>query len=295
MTLEDEIAAALGRPPSPDALEPSGGVAFELLTVGASRAAVVSFDRPAKLNALAKASWSRLSEIFTDLAGDRDLHAVVLRGSGGRAFSAGADIAEFPEERLSAERAGEYNALVSRAIESVRAVPAPVIAMVDGLAVGGGCEIALTADICIAGASARFGIPIGRLGVILGPAELRSAIEVLGPRGLMHLAFSGSLLSAERALQLGIVHEVVPDETLAGRTGELVLTIASGSSPAIRATKHLARLTDAARFDPADARFRLLEAEVYAGDELRNRVAAFPARGADRPVHGSGAREGKDA
>ena len=97
-----------------------------------------------------------------------DLRVVIVRGAGDRAFGAGADISEFPEQRLDVEAALCYNASIAAAISAVQSIPVPVVAMIGGLAVGGGCELAAACDVRIASSDSRFGIPIGRLGVTLG-------------------------------------------------------------------------------------------------------------------------------
>src|SRR5207237_1117856 len=122
---------------------------------------------PETIHVLGIASRGRLTESFDGIGGERDLRTVVVLGAGERAFSAGANIEEFPELRTSAETAHVYNDAISRALEAVMSFPLPTVAMIRGLAVGGGCELASACDLRVAAADARFGVPIGRLGVTL--------------------------------------------------------------------------------------------------------------------------------
>ena len=127
--------------------------------------ATVVLNRPEKLNAMSVAMNRRLREIMEACDADLDLRCVVLRGAGGRAFCVGADIAEFEAMRSSAAKAREYARLSNPAFQSVRACRHPVVALIQGLCVGGGFGLAALADIKICGESSRFGVPIKRLGL----------------------------------------------------------------------------------------------------------------------------------
>jgi len=244
--------------------------------------AVVTLSRPASHNALGFRSWLRLAEVFEELAADRALRAVVVRGAGERAFSAGANIEEFPELRTSAGTALDYNRAISAALEGVMAFELPVVAMVRGLAVGGGCELAAACDLRIAAADARFGIPIGRLGVTLGPAEARALMRLIGPARLKDLVFTGRLVDASEALAMGLVDRVVPVEELPAATAEIVSAIVSSAPTTIRATKLVAELSGRP-LSPHDAdRLARLTIEAYDGADLKEGVAAFLERRAPR-------------
>ena len=237
--------------------------------------AVVTLARPEAHNALSLAAWRRLARVFADLAATAALRAVVVRGAGPRAFGAGADIAEFPAVRTTAAAALDYNEAVAAALRVIGATPVPVIAMVRGLAVGGGCELAAACDVRIAAADARFGVPIGRLGVTLGHAEADALARLIGPAGLKYLLFSGRLLSADEALRLGLVQRVVPPTDLVTETADLVEAIRSASAVTMRAAKAVADMCGR----PLDARdterLTRLTVEAYDGDDLKEGVAAF--------------------
>lgn len=271
-----------------------GMIGLEMAGLGPGRAAaVVTLSRPAQHNALSLAGWLRLREVFSNLAGERTLRAVVIRGAGDRAFSAGADISEFPDKRLTPEDADTYNTAIAAALRAVQDLPVPVIAMVDGLAVGGGCELAAACDIRIASRESRFGIPIGRLGVTLGLTETRAVAAAMGRANLMYLVASGRLLDAAQAASAGFVQRVVDRDSLRAEVLSLVENIAASSEVTIRATKVTAALsTDPATGDDHPA-LRAFHEQAYGGPDLKEGVAAFlagrpPEFTAERTVgHGS--------
>jgi enoyl-CoA hydratase len=253
-----------------------GMIGLELAHVGTNRtAAVVTLSRPAQHNALSLAGWVRLGEVFTGLAEQTSLRAVVVRGAGSRAFSAGADISEFPDKRLTPGDAAAYNAAIAAALHAAQAVPVPVIAMVDGLAVGGGCELAAACDIRIASTRSRFGIPIGRLGVILGLTETRAVAGALGRANLMYLVASGKLVDAAQAAAMGFVQQVVPPQSLHEEVRSLVENIAASSEVTIRATKVTAALSGDPGISEDHATLRALHEQAYGGADLKEGVAAF--------------------
>jgi enoyl-CoA hydratase len=244
--------------------------------------AVVTLSRPEVLNALGLESWDRLCGLFGELGSDATLRAVVVRGAGGRAFSAGADISEFPERRLTAATALEYNRSIARALDLVMACPAPVVAMVGGLAVGGGCELAAACDVRVCSDDSRFGIPIGRLGVTLGLSETRALVRLIGPGRLKELVFSGRLVGATEAHAIGLVERVVSRQRLPAETRELVAAIVDSSPATMRAAK-LVTETWGRPLTPLDLEV-LIQAtiEAYDGADLKEGVAAFLER---RPPH----------
>jgi enoyl-CoA hydratase len=255
----------------PRANEAQGGVVYRRQ----GPVAVITLSRPEVLNALGLESWDRLSELFGELGSDTTLRAVVLRGAGERAFSAGADITEFPERRLTAATAFEYNRSIARALDLVMACPAPVVAMVGGLAVGGGCELAAACDVRVCSNDSRFGVPIGRLGVTLGLSETRALVRLIGPGRLKELVFSGRLVGAKEALAIGLVERVVSRQRLPAETRELVSTIVDSSPATMRAAK-LVTETWGRPLTPIDVEV-LTQATIdaYDGADLKEGVAAF--------------------
>jgi enoyl-CoA hydratase len=255
----------------PQAAETRGGVA----TFTHDAIAEVVLNRPAVLNALDLEMWRRVAEVFGSFAAQPGIRAVILRGAGGRAFSAGADIAEFRERRTGAAKASEYNAAIASVLTAVRDTPQPVVAMIDGLAVGGGCEIAAAADLRIASETSRFGIPVGRVGVTLGIAEASSLAALIGPGWTKRLVMSGELLDAGAALRIGLVEQVVSREALESETRRIAEAIAASAPTAARANKLVVNLLTYGPSPEGERTLQTLTRAVYQGDDLQEGIAAF--------------------
>jgi enoyl-CoA hydratase len=239
---------------------------------------ILTLSRPEQLNALSLGAWRRIREVATATAADSSLRALVIRGAGQRAFSAGADIAEFPSTRMTARDASVYNSAIADALSAVAAVPVPVVAMIDGLAVGGGLELSAVCDVRLASEGSRFGIPIGRLGVTLGLVEASALTRLIGSSELKYLLFSGRLIDTERALRTGLVQVVVRREQLVDELLDLLASVTTSSLPAILAAKAVADAS-VRPLGVGDAdRLSRLTAEIYEGADLAEGVAAFTER-----------------
>ena len=174
--------------------------------------AIVSLSHPDRLNVLDRAGWEALADTMTSLAEDREVRCVVIKGSGTRAFSAGSDIGSFPEERRTPEQVDGYGRALEGALSAVRSCPHPTLALIHGVCVGGGLEIAACCDLRICSESSRFGAPINRLGLTMSYNELGPLVDLVGASGTLEILLEGGLLDAERAYQKGLVNRVVPDE-----------------------------------------------------------------------------------
>lgn len=196
--------------------------------------ATVVLDRPEKHNAMNTAMYRTLHELMDACDRDPGVRCVVIRGTGGRAFSTGADIAEFEATRSSAARAREYARITHPALASVRACRHPVVALIEGLCVGGGLGIAALCDLRIAGESSRFGVPIKRLGLVESHDEMEPLLRTIGASATLEILLTGDLLDAARALQLGLVTRVVPDARVTEETYAVAERIAEGAPLAAR-------------------------------------------------------------
>ena len=134
--------------------------------------AIVILNRPDKLNAFTKAMWARLGDAVEELSADTALRCIVMRGAGDRAFSPGNDISEFADERSNSIQAEAYGKFMNTTIEALHACSVPKVAMIKGVCVGGGLEVAGLCDIRICGESSRFGAPISKLGLVMGYQEI---------------------------------------------------------------------------------------------------------------------------
>lgn len=213
----------------------------EILTVERDGAvATITLNRPAVLNALNAELLQRLEDTLDELAADAALRAVILTGAGERAFAAGADIGELAE--LDGAVAGERKARTGqRVTQRLEALPVPVIAAVNGFALGGGCELALACDIRIAAENAKFGQPEVNLGVPPGYGGTQRTARLLGSGAALYLCLTGEMLDAAEALRIGLVQRVVPLAELRTEALRIANVIAAKAPLAITAVKRSIR------------------------------------------------------
>lgn len=175
--------------------------------------ATLVLSNPAKLNAINAAMWVQLKAAFDRIAEDDSLRCVIIRGAGDKAFAAGGDIEEFRSVRATVDDALHYHdGLVAVALAAIRRCAIPTIAAIQGACVGGGLEIAGCCDLRIAGASARFGAPINRLGFSMYPGEMAGLLALVGPAVLLEILLEGRILDADEALRKGLLTRIVDDE-----------------------------------------------------------------------------------
>jgi enoyl-CoA hydratase len=197
--------------------------------------AVVTIDRPDVMNALDRETLTSLRDALRGLAVDQDVHAVVLTGAGDRAFAAGADIREMtPMGVLEAHGWGMLGHECGRLLESM---PKGTIAAVNGLAVGGGCELALACDIRYASERATFGQPEINIGVIPGWGGTQRLARAVGGGLAKDLILTGRTIDASEALRIGLVSAVYPDGELLDRALETAHALAEKSPVALSAAK----------------------------------------------------------
>jgi enoyl-CoA hydratase len=173
--------------------------------------ATVIIDRPAKLNAMTKPLWRSLGETIEALSADDAVRCIVLRGAGEKAFSPGNDIAEFQTDRSNVEQARAYGAVMHRTLDALKRCRHPIVAMIHGICVGGGLEIAAMCDLRICGESSRFGVPIKNLGLVMAHAELEGLVRLAGPAVALEVLLEGRIFDAQEALSKRLVTRVVPD------------------------------------------------------------------------------------
>ena len=203
--------------------------------------AKVTLNQPTKLNAINDCMWTRLHEIFAELDRDAGLCCVILAGSSDRAFSVGADISEFEENRSTIAKARQYHQRTHAAMQAILCCRHPVIAQIRGLCVGGGLELATTCDLRICGAGARFGIPVKRLGLVVSYAELKPLVDLIGPANALEILLEGRLHGADEALRMGLVNRVVPDAEVEAEVLASAMRIAEGAPLVARWHKKFTR------------------------------------------------------
>ena len=177
-----------------------------LLTRREKDIATVILNRPEKLNALSRALWLRVGQVMRDLSSDETLRCIVVRGAGQRAFSPGADISEFSAHRSDRQQARAYGALIQEAMQAIRDCQHPVIAMILGVCVGGGLELASMCDLRICGESSRFGVPVNRIAITMAYPEIRALIDLVGRATALEILSGGPRLRSSGSQGQGTGH-----------------------------------------------------------------------------------------
>jgi len=255
--------------PAPTATGPAGGVAL------------VTLERPDVLNALSFDLLDELAAILDRLDADPDCRAIVLTGSGTRAFAAGADIRELARQTPVSLLVEDRFAVWDR----IGAIRTPVIAAVRGFALGGGCELAMSCDIIIAGDDAVFGQPEINLGVMPGAGGTQRLTRAIGRARAMDLVLTGRTISAADAERMGLVSRVVAaDETL-GTAVELASRIASQAPVAVLAAKEAIKQAEELPLSAGLQHERRAFYLLFASDDQGEGMAAFVEK---RPPHWKG-------
>ena len=185
----------------------------------------VSLNRPEKLNALTKPMWKELGSVFKKLSKNKDLRCIVIRGQGGKSFSPGNDIGEFEKERSSSKLAKAYGVFLHGTLRTIQNCPIPTVALIEGICVGGGMEIAACCDIRVCGVSSRFGVPIKRLGLTMAAKELEALLKITTYSIAMEILLEGKIMTAKEAYEKNLVNKIVSDsevEKEAYNTAELI-------------------------------------------------------------------------
>ncbi len=195
----------------------------------------VKINRPEKLNAMNMDAAKELTEVFENLGKDDSVKVIILTGEGDKAFSAGADIEYM--SKISADESEEYAKLGQLVTGTVENVKQPTIAAVNGFALGGGCELAMSCDIRIAANTAKLGQPEVTIGIPPGWGGTQRLMRIVGIAKAKEMVFTGKMIKAEEAREIGLVNQVVELSTLMDETMKMAKTIAGNSSIAVRMSK----------------------------------------------------------
>jgi len=235
----------------------------------------LTFNRPRQRNALTWNMYERLAQACDDVDADDSIRVFVLRGAGGKAFVAGTDISQFRVFQ-TAEAGIEYERDGDRRMSRLERVRKPVIAQIEGVAVGGGFRIAAACDLRIATPDARFGAPIARtLGNCLSMEAYARLLDLFGPARLKELIFTARLISADEARAVGFVNELVAPDLIGARVRVLAQELASHAPITLQVTKEALRRLQAARALPDGDD---LIALTYTSADFREGVRAFLAK-----------------
>jgi enoyl-CoA hydratase len=176
----------------------------------------ISFNNPARHNAVSLEMWQGLADIAHDFAKDPDIRVVVVHGAGDKAFVSGADISEFAEQRDSAQATKHYDEVAQQGMQALKNLNKPTLAMIQGYCIGGGVAVALNCDIRIAADNARFAVPAAKLGLGYEYDGVSKLVDVVGPSFAKEIFFTARQFSAPEALAMNLINRMVPkDELLA--------------------------------------------------------------------------------
>ena len=198
---------------------------------------IVTFNNPEKRNAMSIEMWEGFGRALTELRDDDAIRVVILRGAGDKAFMSGADISQFEKNRHNAQASEEYN----RRSDAQRALlanyPKPTIACIRGFCLGGGMQVAMSADMRFAAQDSQFGIPAAKLGIAYGYDGLRHLVSLVGPSQARLLMYTGMRIDSAEALRIGLVDRVFDDGKLWDETIEIARTISNNAPLSIKASK----------------------------------------------------------
>ncbi len=233
--------------------------------------ATVTLNRPKALNALDSTLLARLVEVLEGLDGDPEVHCVVIRGAGERAFAAGADIKEMADQTPVTLTVRNTFALWER----LKRIRRPLIAAVRGYALGGGCELAMLCDMIVAGEDAQFGQPEIKLGIIPGAGGTQRLTRAIGKARAMELILTGRSMDAREAARAGLVTQVVPVEETFEAALELAARIAAMPPLAVMAAKEAIERADELSLTAGLEFERRTFFMLFASEDQKEGMAAF--------------------
>jgi enoyl-CoA hydratase len=236
------------------------------------RVAIITINRPDRRNALNAAVRGEIVHVLDELRGNDDVRVVVFTGAGERAFIAGADITEFAERTPLEQRAVMEG---RRVFDEIASYPKPTIAMINGFALGGGCELALACDLRIAARSARLGQPEIRLGLIPGGGGTQRLPRLVGTGRALRMILTGEPVDAEEALRIGLVDALVHDDRLRDETMATAHGLAALSPIAVRVAKAAVAAAWETPLSAGLALERELFITAFGSEDRQEGVAAF--------------------
>jgi enoyl-CoA hydratase/carnithine racemase len=189
----------------------------EIEIVVDDKVAVVTLNRPAQRNAMTLAMWQDVARIFNELGDDAGVRAIILTGAGGN-FSVGADVSEFASVRSNMAESAAYEAAVDASSDSIAAVPKPVIAVLEGYCLGGGCHLSMSCDFRFAHANAAIGIPAAKLSIVYGIRSTQRLLALVGLTNAKRMLYAAERFGAIEAREMGFADRVGADPMAEART-----------------------------------------------------------------------------
>lgn len=232
-------------------------------------------NRPERRNALNYETWVRMVEAVNELNADPDVRVIIMRGVTPEAFISGADISEFPSHRANAEQARMYRSAPGNATSALVNSPKPVIAMIAGICIGGGLQVALSCDIRIAARGTKFGIPAARLGLAYPLEGVLSLSQIAGPANARDILMSARIFDAEEALRMGLINRLVEPSELEANVRHYATRMASNAPLTMAAAKATIRegLKEGAERD--SKKIAVMVAHCFDSEDYKEGVRAF--------------------
>lgn len=242
--------------------------------------ATITINRPEQRNAMLSVMWKWIMKTMDELNEDNDVRCVVIRGAGEKGFASGADISEF-EVWTSVEKAAEYGGLIEGAMQSVERHKNPVIAMIQGFALGAGCQLSVSCDLRILAEEAKVGIPSAKLGVMLNYENYQRFVNLVGISIAKEIFFIGRPLDARRAKEVGFANYVVPKAELEEFTYEIAREISGNAPLSVRGSKEVLQtalrhgMLDRGLDADALAELDRLSTTCFLSEDMQEGVSAF--------------------
>ncbi|HXZ87356.1 MAG TPA: enoyl-CoA hydratase [Candidatus Binataceae bacterium] len=232
-------------------------------------------NRPERRNALNYETWVRMAEAVNELNANPDVRVIIMRGVTPEAFISGADISEFPSHRANAEQARLYRSAPGNATSALVNSPKPVIAMIAGICIGGGLQVALSCDIRIAARGTKFGIPAARLGLAYPLEGVLSLSQIAGPANARDILMSARIFDAEEALRMGLINRLVEPSELETNVRDYATRMASNAPLTMAAAKATIRegLKESAERD--SKHIAAMVAHCFDSEDYKEGVRAF--------------------
>jgi enoyl-CoA hydratase/carnithine racemase len=248
----------------------------DLLVQKEGQKVLVVFNRPEQRNALTYEMWRDISVLMRELDQDPAVRVILLTGAGDKSFAAGADISQFQTRRSDPESAKAYNDAVDKALKAIENARKPVIAMINGYAVGGGLEVATACDLRISSDHAKFSLPAARLSIVIGLIDTRRLVNLVGPAYAKEILFTARLFTAQEAKEMGLVNRVVSQDQLRPFTLNMADIIAENAPLSIQGLK---KMVNHCLEDPAltqvDPEIENLHLSCFLTEDFKEGVQAF--------------------
>jgi len=244
----------------------------DLIVEREDRKLLIKINRPQVLNALRGDTFLELEQALNELSAD-DCWAAIITGAGDRAFSAGGDIKALA--KMDGGDAASFAAMTHRILDKMESIPKPIVAAVNGFALGAGCDLATACDIVVASETARFGEPPAGLGITTPFGGTQRLPRIVGPKMAKQLFFTGETIDAEEAHRIGLVNKVVRHEELLSETGMMVEKILERAPIAVGYFKQLVNFSSYGSLGEGDKLEQELFARCFETEDRVEGMAAF--------------------